>query len=209
MKCKADRCDWCHWAAPHVGEWGWTVPCPHCLGAHQASLGEVKAAVVLQPSGCWSRPRLLGWSSVGCTRRAKRCCKKRGTTWRTPCPSALSVGLPAPCAGSPRVGPASGCSGLDRSPVPRTGGKTLAFETRQQIAVLGCFEGCPVSGVGCLGFDASSVCLVSRWKSSPVQSRFLLCLPACPHVLFVLDKVLKITPWKAKLETSLLGEDFL
>ncbi|KAF1649902.1 Protein-lysine methyltransferase METTL21D, partial [Eudyptes chrysocome] len=56
-------------------------------------------------------------------------------TRRTPCPSALSVVLPAPCLGSLHVGPVSIRSGLDMSHVPTAAEKTLTFETCQETSL--------------------------------------------------------------------------
>lgn len=96
--------------------------------------------------------------------------------------------------------------GLDLSRIPRTAGESLAFETRQEIVIVRLKE-MPAQQWGVV----VALVLVQFWSvcETPVQSHFLLSFPAWPRVPFVLDKALKITPRKAKLETSLLGEDFL
>lgn len=57
------------------------------------------------------------------------------------------------------------------------------------------------------GLESGSVFLVSLWNSSPVSPPFSSASQISHHVLLVPVKVLKITPWKAKLGSSLLGED--
>lgn len=154
------------------------MPHLHCLGSH-TSLGKAKGEVMLWLSGCCSLPHLLSRSSVGCAQRANRSCKKMEMIWRTLCPSALSVVLPAPCIGSLRVGPVSIRSGLDLSYVPRMVEKILTFETCQEIVIVVCLKEMPAQQCGMflalmLVQFSWSVCETLLLCSLPFSSAFQL-----------------------------------
>lgn len=101
------------------------------------------------------------------------------------------------CIGSQCVGPVPICSGLDLSHVPKRIEKTLTFEICQEIVIVACLEEMPAQQCGMfwvlmLVQFSWSVCETLLLCSLPFSSAFQL----GPHVLFVLDKVLKITHLK-------------